>query len=151
MPTLTINGRSLDLDVDPKMPLLWAIRDHTDLTGTKYGCGVALCGACTVHLDGQPVRACQTQVGDAVGRKVTTIEGVEGKVAAAVQSAWQSLDVVQCGYCQSGQIMNAIGLLSKNPKPTDADINSAMDGIVCRCATYVRIRAAIHEAAKKLG
>jgi isoquinoline 1-oxidoreductase alpha subunit len=151
MPTLSINNRSFDLDVDPAMPLLWAIRDHAGLTGTKYGCGVALCGACTVHLDGEPVRACQIQVRDAVGRKVTTIEGVEGKVAKAVQGAWQSLDVVQCGYCQSGQIMNAIGLLSQNPKPSDADINNAMDAIVCRCATYVRIRAAIHQAAKNLG
>jgi len=151
MPTLTINNKSFDLDVDPKMPLLWAIRDHVGLTGTKYGCGVSLCGACTVHLDGEPKRACQIPVSDAVGRNVTTIEGVNGKVAQAVQSAWQSLDVVQCGYCQSGQIMNAIGLLSKNPTPTDADINGAMDGIVCRCATYVRIRAAIHEAAKSLG
>ena len=151
MPTLTINNRSVDLDVDPQMPLLWALRDHAGLTGTKYGCGRAFCGACTVHLDGVPTRACQTPVSYAVGRKVTTIEGVEGKVAQAVQGAWQSLDVVQCGYCQSGQIMNAIGLLSQNPKPTDADINNAMDGNVCRCATYVRIRAAIHEAAKKLG
>ena len=151
MPTLTINNKSFELDVDPTMPLLWAIRDHAGLTGTKYGCGASLCGACTVHLDGEPVRACQIPVSDAVGRKVITIEGAEGKVAQAVQSAWQALDVVQCGYCQSGQIMNAISLLSQNPTPTDADINNAMDGIVCRCATYVRIRAAIHEAAKSLG
>jgi len=151
MPTLTINNRSYDLDVDPEMPLLWAIRDHVGLTGTKYGCGLALCGACTVHLDGELVRSCQYPVSAAIGRKITTIEGVEGKVAEAVQRAWQVLDVVQCGYCQSGQIMNAINLLSKNPKPTDSDINTAMDGIVCRCATYIRIRAAIHEAAKKLG
>jgi isoquinoline 1-oxidoreductase subunit alpha len=151
MPTLMINGKSFELNVDPEMPLLWAIRDYTDLTGTKYGCGVALCGACTVHLDGKAVRSCQTQVRDAVGHRVTTIEGVEGKVAGAVQSAWQSLDVVQCGYCQSGQIMNAINLLSKIQKPTDDDINKAMEGIVCRCATYIRIRAAIREAAKRLG
>jgi isoquinoline 1-oxidoreductase alpha subunit len=151
MPTLTINNRPVDLDVDPAMPLLWAIRDHVGLTGAKYGCGLALCGACTVYIDGEAVRSCQYPVGDAVGRKVTTIEGVEGKVAKAVQEAWQALDVVQCGYCQSGQIMNAIALLSKNPKPTDADVNAAMDGILCRCATYVRIRAAIHEAAKALG
>jgi isoquinoline 1-oxidoreductase alpha subunit len=151
MPTLTVNNKSFELDVDPKMPLLWAIRDHAGLTGTKYGCGVSLCGACTVHLDGKPVRACQIPVSDAIGRKVVTIEGVEGKVAQAVQSAWQALDVVQCGYCQSGQVMNAISLLSQNPRPTDADINNAMDAIVCRCATYVRIRAAIHEAAKSLG
>ena len=151
MPTLTINGKSFDLDVDPKMPLLWAIRDHANLTGTKYGCGIAMCGACTVHIDGEPVRSCQKQVRDAVGHRITTIEGVEGKVANAVQKAWQSLDVVQCGYCQSGQIMNAIGLLAQIPKPTDSDITNAMDGMVCRCATYVRIRAAIHEAAKNLG
>jgi isoquinoline 1-oxidoreductase subunit alpha len=151
MTRLRINGTTINVDADPQMPLLWAIRDVLGMTGTKFGCGVGACGACTVHLDGEPVRACQIQVRDAVGRKVTTIEGVEGKVAAAVQGAWQSLDVVQCGYCQSGQIMNAIGLLSQNPKPTDADINNAMDAIVCRCATYVRIRAAIHEAAKNLG
>jgi len=151
VPTLTINGKSFDLDVDPKMPLLWAIRDHANLTGTKYGCGIAMCGACTVHIDGEPVRSCQKQVRDAVGHRITTIEGVEGKVANAVQKAWQSLDVVQCGYCQSGQIMNAIGLLAQIPKPTDSDITNAMDGMVCRCATYVRIRAAIHEAAKNLG
>ena len=151
MPTLTINGKSFNLDVDPKMPLLWAIRDHANLTGTKYGCGIAMCGACTVHIDGEPVRSCQKQVRDAVGHRITTIEGLQGKVAKAVQDAWQSLDVVQCGYCQSGQIMNAIGLLAQNPKPTDTDITNAMDGMVCRCATYVRIRAAIHEAAKNLG
>jgi len=151
MQTLTINGKSFELDVDPKMPLLWAIRDYVGLTGTKYGCGAAFCGACTVHLDNDPVLSCQIPVGNAVGHKLTTIEGIEGKVARAVQDAWQSLDVVQCGYCQSGQIMNAIGLLSQNQKPTDADINDAMNSIVCRCATYVRIRAAIHEAAKNLG
>jgi isoquinoline 1-oxidoreductase subunit alpha len=150
MVALTINSLTQDLDLDPDMPLLWAIRDHLDLTGTKFGCGVGLCGACTVHLDGEPVRACQTQLRDAVGKKVTTIEGVEGRVAGAVQAAWQKLDVVQCGYCQSGQIMSAIGLLSQKPKPTDADIDSAMDGNVCRCATYVRIRAAIHAAAGDL-
>ncbi len=150
MLTLTINGKSFDIDVDPKMPLLWAIRDHANLTGTKYGCGIAMCGACTVHIDGEPVRSCQKQVRDAIGHNVTTIEGVEGKVASAVQNAWQSLDVVQCGYCQSGQIMTAIGLLSQNPKPTETDIVNAMDPMVCRCATYVRIRAAIHEAAKNL-
>jgi isoquinoline 1-oxidoreductase alpha subunit len=151
VPTLTINEKSFDLDVDPKMPLLWAIRDHAHLTGTKYGCGIAMCGACTVHIDGEPVRSCQKKVGDAVGHKVTTIEGIDGKVANAVQTAWQKLDVVQCGYCQSGQIMNAIGLLSQNPKPSDEDITNAMDPLVCRCATYIRIRAAIVEAAKNLG
>ncbi|RYB02301.1 (2Fe-2S)-binding protein [Lichenibacterium ramalinae] len=150
MISLKINGSQHDLDVDADMPLLWAIRDVLNMTGTKYGCGIAQCGACTVHLDGQPVRSCQTQVGDAAGHEITTIEGVGGKVAKAVQAAWQDLDVVQCGYCQSGQIMSAIGLLSQTPKPTDADIESAMDGNVCRCATYPRIRAAIHDAAAKL-
>jgi isoquinoline 1-oxidoreductase alpha subunit len=150
MISLKINGSQHDLDVDADMPLLWAIRDVLNMTGTKYGCGIAQCGACTVHLDGQPVRSCQTQVGDAAGHEITTIEGVNGKVAKAVQAAWQDLDVVQCGYCQSGQIMSAIGLLSQTPKPTDADIEGAMDGNVCRCATYPRIRAAIHDAAAKL-
>jgi isoquinoline 1-oxidoreductase subunit alpha len=151
MITLSINGTPQNLDVPPDMPLLWALRDTLNMTGTKFGCGQALCGACTVHIDGAPVRSCQTPVGDVGARKVTTIEGVSGKVAQAVQAAWQKLDVVQCGYCQSGQIMSAIGLLSDKAKPTDADIDSAMDGNVCRCATYVRIRAAIHEASTMLG
>ena len=150
MITLTINGKAHQLDVDPEMPLLWAIRDHVNLTGTKYGCGIAQCGACTVHIDGQPVRSCQTRVGDVADGKVTTIEGLNGRVAEAVQTAWRKLDVVQCGYCQSGQIMSAIGLLTDNPKPTDADIDNAMDGNICRCGTYQRIRAAIHEAARSL-
>ena len=150
MVALTINKTRHDIDVDPDMPLLWAIRDHANLTGTKFGCGAALCGACTVHIDGQPVRSCVTPVSEAAGKQITTIEGLEGKVAGAVQAAWQRLDVVQCGYCQSGQIMSAIGLLSDNKKPTDADIDAAMDGNVCRCATYVRIRAAIHAAANDL-
>ena len=150
MITLTINGTARALDVDPEMPLLWAIRDHLDLTGTKYGCGIAQCGACTVHVDGQPVRSCQTRVGDVGEGKITTIEGLQGRVAEAVQAAWRKLDVVQCGYCQSGQIMSAIGLLSGNAKPTDADIDGAMDGNICRCGTYQRIRAAIHEAARSL-
>jgi len=150
MVALTINKTPHDIDVDPDMPLLWAIRDHVNLTGTKFGCGAGLCGACTVLLDGEPTRACQTQVSDAAGKTITTIEGLEGRVANAVQNAWQRLDVVQCGYCQSGQIMSAVGLLSQNAKPTDADIDSAMDGNVCRCATYVRIRAAIHAAARDL-
>jgi isoquinoline 1-oxidoreductase subunit alpha len=150
MARLTINNEVREIDVDPAMPLLWALRDHVGLTGTKYGCGAALCGACTVHLNGEPVRSCQVRVDDVGDRKVTTIEGVAGRVARVVQSAWQRLDVVQCGYCQSGQIMNAIGLLAQNPKPSDADIDNAMDGIVCRCATYVRIRAAIHAAARDL-
>jgi len=150
MAKLTINDEVREIDVDPAMPLLWALRDHVGLTGTKYGCGAALCGACTVHIDGEPVRSCQIQVREVVDRKVTTIEGIAGRVAKAVQTAWQKLDVVQCGYCQSGQIMNAIRLLDQNPKPSDADIDDAMDGIVCRCATYVRIRAAIHAAARDL-
>ena len=150
MVALTINKTRHDIDVDPDMPLLWAIRDHANLTGTKFGCGAALCGACTIHIDGQPVRSCVTPVSEAAGKQITTIEGLEGKVAGAVQAAWQRLDVVQCGYCQSGQIMSAVGLLSNNKKPTDADIDAAMDGNVCRCATYVRIRAAIHAAANDL-
>ena len=150
MVALTINKSQHTIDVDPDMPLLWAIRDHVNLTGTKFGCGAGLCGACTVLLDGQPVRSCQTQVSDAADKQITTIEGLEGRVATVVQAAWQRLDVVQCGYCQSGQIMSAIGLLTQNAKPSDADIDSAMDGNVCRCATYVRIRAAIHAAASEL-
>jgi isoquinoline 1-oxidoreductase alpha subunit len=150
MVKLNINGADHELDIDPQMPLLWALRDHLDMTGTKFGCGQALCGACTVHLDGQPVRSCQTFVGDVGESKITTIEGVSGKVAEAVRAAWTKLDVVQCGYCQSGQIMSAIGLLSQTPKPTDDDIVSAMDGNICRCGTYQRIRAAIHDAASQL-
>jgi isoquinoline 1-oxidoreductase subunit alpha len=150
MISLTVNGTTRSLELDPDMPLLWALRDHVGLTGTKYGCGIAACGACTVHLDGQPVRACQTRIGDVGQAQVTTIEGVSGKVAEAVQAAWQKLDVVQCGYCQSGQIMSAIGLLNITPKPTDAEIEGAMDGNICRCGTYQRIRAAIHDAARSL-
>ena len=147
---LTVNGAERSFDGDPEMPLLWYLRDELGLTGTKFGCGIAQCGACTVHLDGQPVRACQTRIGDIGDAQVTTIEGVSGKVAEAVRTAWRGLDVVQCGYCQSGQIMSAIGLLSGNPKPTDADIDGAMDGNICRCGTYQRVRAAIHEAARSL-
>ncbi|MEH3117979.1 MAG: (2Fe-2S)-binding protein [Methylorubrum populi] len=150
MPTLNLNGVAREVDADPDMPLLWVIRDRLDMTGTKYGCGIAQCGACTVHMDGRPVRSCQTRIGDVGEAEITTIEGVEGKVADAVKAAWRGLDVVQCGYCQSGQIMSAIGLLSDNPKPSDADIDGAMDGNVCRCGTYQRIRAAIHEAARSL-
>jgi isoquinoline 1-oxidoreductase alpha subunit len=147
---LKINGISHELDVDPDMPLLWAIRDVVGLTGTKYGCGLALCGACTVHSDGQPVRACVTPVSMAVGKSITTIEGLNSAVAQAVQSAWEKLDVVQCGYCQSGQIMSAVALLAANADPDDAAIDTAMAGNICRCATYVRIRAAIREASRAL-
>lgn len=151
MVNLSINGTTYAVDADSDMPLLWAIRDLVNLTGTKYGCGIAACGACTVHLDGQPVRSCQTPVADASGKAVTTIEGVRGQVAEAVQDAWIKLDVPQCGYCQSGQIMSVIGLLAGNRKPTDADIDAAMSGNLCRCATYQRIRGAVKEAAKTLG
>ena len=143
-----LNGENREVQADPETPLLWVIRDELGLTGTKFGCGMALCGACTVHLDGAPIRSCSTAVGDIEGSEVTTIEGVRGKSAEAVQGAWEKLDVVQCGYCQSGQIMSAIALLEENAKPSDEDIDAAMSGNVCRCATYVRIRAAIHEAAK---
>jgi isoquinoline 1-oxidoreductase subunit alpha len=145
---LTINGQAREVDVPGDTPLLWVLRDELKLTGTKYGCGVAQCGACTVHVDGAPTRACQLPVSSAVGAKITTIEGVSGKAAAAVQKAWTDLDVAQCGYCQSGQVMAATALIAQNPNPTDADIEAAMDGNVCRCATYVRIKAAIKQAAK---
>jgi len=150
MISFTLNGARRSVASDPDMPLLWVIRDELGLTGTKYGCGVAQCGACTVHVDGAPVRACSTVVKDVEGARVTTIEGLKGKAATAVRRAWRDLDVVQCGYCQSGQIMSAVALLAENPKPTDSAIDSAMQGNVCRCATYVRIRAAIHRAAKLL-
>jgi isoquinoline 1-oxidoreductase subunit alpha len=148
--TITVNGTKHTLDVDPETPLLWLLRDDLHLTGTKFGCGAALCGACTVHLDGEAVRSCQIQARDADGRDVTTIEGAKDNIAEAVQAAWIKLDVAQCGYCQPGQVMSAIGLLSQIPNPTDDDIDKSMDGNVCRCATYQRIRAAIHEAAKSI-
>jgi isoquinoline 1-oxidoreductase alpha subunit len=147
---LSVNGEERELDVAPDMPLLWALRDHLELTGTKFGCGMALCGACTVHLDGQATRSCITPVSAAQGRKITTIEGLAGAAGKATQEAWVALDVPQCGYCQSGQIMSAAALLSANPAPSDAEIDAAMSGNVCRCATYVRIRAAIHQAAAAL-
>ncbi len=145
-----VNGEARTSDAEPETPLLWVLRDELKLTGTKFGCGAALCGACTVHLDGESIRSCQIQARDVEGRDVTTIEGVKGDVAAAVQAAWIRMDVAQCGYCQSGQVMAAVGLLSQIPKPSDDDINKAMDGNICRCNTYHRIRAAIHEAAKSL-
>jgi isoquinoline 1-oxidoreductase subunit alpha len=150
MINLTINGQSHSLDIDPTMPLLWALRDHLGLTGTKYSCGIAVCGACTVHLDGAAVRACVTPVSVAQGKSITTIEGINSPVAKAVQTAWTQLDVVQCGFCQSGQIMAAVDLLTHTKNPTDEQINAAMSGNLCRCNTYVRIRAAIHAAAKAL-
>jgi isoquinoline 1-oxidoreductase alpha subunit len=147
---LNVNGASRELDIDPDMPLLWAIRDHLQLTGTKFGCGMALCGACTVHIDGQPTRSCVTPVSTVQDRRVTTIEGLSGPAAEAVQAAWVGLNVPQCGYCQSGQIMSATALVASNPHPSDADIDSAMAGNICRCATYVRIRSAIHRAAESV-
>jgi isoquinoline 1-oxidoreductase alpha subunit len=150
MTTLRINGTDHQFDVDDDMPLLWAIREIAGLTGTKFGCGQALCGACTVHLDGVPVRSCQTLVADAAGAEITTIEGLGGKVAETVQTVWAAMDVPQCGYCQSGQIMSAVALLSDTPKPSDAEIDAAMSGNLCRCASYQRIRGAIHESARRL-
>lgn len=151
MATISVNGQDRTVEADADTPLLWIIRDEIGLTGTKFGCGVGACGACTVHVDGEPVRSCQTLASDIEGAKVTTIEAVEGTAAAAVRTAWRELDVVQCGYCQSGQIMQAIGLLSENSAPTDADIDDAMWGNACRCATYQRIRAAIHRASELMG
>lgn len=151
MTDLNINGKTLSTDYDDDTPLLWVIRDSLKMTGTKFGCGAGLCGACTVHLDGQPIRSCLTPLSAVAGKQISTIEHVhETKAGEAVQKAWQDLDVVQCGYCQSGQIMSATALLITNPTPTDADIDNAMTGNICRCATYVRIRAAIHQAAKEL-
>jgi isoquinoline 1-oxidoreductase alpha subunit len=148
MISFTINGRTQQVDVPPEMPLLWVIRDTLQLTGTKYACGMALCGACTVHLDGAPVRACVTPMSAVAGRTVTTIEGLSATGTHPVQRAWMEVDVPQCGFCQSGQIMSAAALLASKPSPTDADIDTAMAGNICRCGTYQRIRAAIHEAAK---
>ncbi len=143
-----LNGKAVSLDADPAMPLLWAIRDLAGLTGTKYGCGKALCGACTVHINGQPMRSCSVPVSAAADGKVTTIEGLSENGDHPVQVAWRELNVAQCGYCQSGQIMSAVALLERTPKPTDADIDSAMSGNICRCGTYTRIRKAIHRVAE---
>lgn len=147
---LTVNGKAHELDVDPNMPLLWALRDALQLTGTKYGCGAGLCGACMVHIDGQTLFSCKTPVSTIQGKAITTIEGLDSKAGRAVQAAWNKLDVVQCGYCQSGQIMAAAALLERNPSPSAQDIESSMGANLCRCVTYVRIRDAIAEAAKAL-
>lgn len=150
MITLNINNTNYQVEASADMPLLWAIRDMVGLTGTKFGCGIAQCGACTVHVDGKPVRSCSFPVAAAVGKKITTIEGMKDKIAEAVQHAWTELQVPQCGYCQSGQIMSATALLKNKPKPTDADIDAAMQGNLCRCGTYQRIRSAIHRAAEMI-
>ena len=151
MIVLTVNGQRHELDIEPETPLLWALRDEIGLTGTKYGCGIAQCGACTVHVDGVAMRSCSVPVEGVAGQKIVTIDAIDSEEARAVQAAWEKIDVPQCGYCQSGQIMSAAALLAENPKPSDDDIDQAMTGNLCRCATYVRIRAAIHDAAKALG
>ncbi|RAU22986.1 isoquinoline 1-oxidoreductase [Paramagnetospirillum kuznetsovii] len=151
MISLMINGERRKVDASPDMPLLWVLRDQLGLNFTRYGCGQGLCGACTILLDGEPVRACMTPVGELAGRRITTIHGLEGGVAKLVKAAWVELDVPQCGYCQAGQVLAATVLLRKNPKPSDADIDDALDGHLCRCGTYRRIRAAIHLAASRLG
>ncbi|MBP0580185.1 (2Fe-2S)-binding protein [Labrys sp. LIt4] len=150
MIALNVNGKTVEIDASPEMPLLWALRDLLNLTGTKFGCGRAMCGACTVHIDGEAARSCSIMVGTVGDGRIVTIEAVDGPVAKAVIEAWQKLDVVQCGYCQSGQIMSAITLLSANATPSDEDIDLGMEGNICRCGTYMRIKAAIHEAAKTL-
>jgi len=145
---LNVNGNVHEVDAPPDMPLLWVLRDLMGLTGTKFGCGIAQCGACTVHVDGTPLRACVTPAAAVEGQKITTIEGLSSDGQHPVQQAWAELDVVQCGYCQSGQIMSAVALLATTPKPTDTDIDQAMSGNICRCGTYPRIRAAVHRAAE---
>jgi isoquinoline 1-oxidoreductase alpha subunit len=152
MTSFTVNGKTVSVDADPSTPVLWALRDHLHMTGTKFGCGAALCGACTVHLNGQAVRSCVTPISAAAGQKVTTIEAIgDDRVGKAVQAAWIQHDVAQCGYCQSGQIMSASALLRTNRRPSDADIDAAMAGNICRCGTYARIREAIKDAARSLG
>lgn len=148
---ITVNGKEQSVEVDPSMPLLWVLRDELKLTGTKFGCGIAQCGACTVHLDGAPIRSCITPVSAVTGKSISTIDAVEGRVAEAVQQAWIDNDVPQCGYCQSGQVMSAVALLEGNSSPSDEDIDTALSGNVCRCATYNKIRKAIHAAADSLG
>ncbi|MFT5534003.1 MAG: isoquinoline 1-oxidoreductase alpha subunit [Candidatus Paceibacteria bacterium] len=151
MVTLNINGKDMQVDADPSTPILWALRDNLDMTGTKFGCGAALCGACTVHLNGQPIRSCVTPISAAAGAKITTIEAMQDdRIGKVVQAAWVKLDVPQCGYCQSGQVMTATALLRSNRSPSDADIDAAMSGNICRCGTYQRIRAAIKDASKAL-
>ena len=145
--TFTLNGKSETVEVDPQMPLLWVLRDTLNLTGTKFGCGMALCGACTIHINGEAARSCITPISAVAGKKITTIEGLSADGSHPVQQAWMEEDVPQCGYCQSGQIMSAVALLSKKPKPTDSDIDDFMSGNICRCGTYQRIRKAIHRAA----
>jgi len=151
MTTLDINNRAVTVDAPPDTPLLWVLRDYLGMTGTKFGCGATLCRACTVHVDGQATFSCVLPMSAVEGRKITTIEGVTGRVAEAVQNAWDKIQVPQCGYCQSGQVMSAVALLSKNKSPSDAEIDVAMQGNLCRCGTYQRIRAAIQDAAKQLG
>ena len=151
MPTIKVNGMDREIRSEPDTPLLWVLRGELELAGTKFGCGMSVCGACTVHLDGEPVRSCILPVSAVGTREVTTIEGLEGQVADALREAWTVVDVVQCGYCQSGQLMSASALLKKKPQPTGADIDQAMNGNICRCGTYPRIRAAIHMAAGKPG
>jgi isoquinoline 1-oxidoreductase alpha subunit len=151
MAALLLNGKTVNVDASPDTPLLWVLRDHLGMTGTKFGCGAALCGACTVHVDGVPTRSCVTPVSAVAGKKVTSIEGLSGKVAGAVQAAWDKHQVPQCGYCQSGQVMAATALLTVTPKPSDAQIDEAMKGNICRCGTYGRIRAAIKDASGQLG
>lgn len=150
MTNFRVNGRDVELDIDPETPLLWVLRDELRMTGTKFGCGIAQCGACTVMLDGMPRRSCVTPIGTIDGSEVTTIEGIDGPEAEAIKAAWTAIDVPQCGWCQSGQVMSATALLQQVAKPTDEDIDNAMAGNICRCATYVRIRQAIHDAAKTL-
>ena len=151
MTNLTLNGKAVQVDAAPETPLLWALRDHLAMTGTKFGCGASLCGACTVHVEGVPTRSCVTPIAAVEGKNVTTIEGLQGRVAEAVQASWDRIQVPQCGYCQSGQVMAATALLTKTPDPTDAQIDAAMAGNICRCGTYGRVRTAIKDAAKKLG